>query len=640
MDLARRRRPRRRHDHASPRVLIIVQNLPVPLDRRVWMECQALVGAGYGVSVVCPMGPGDPAFEVLDGVRIHKYPPPAPAAGVRGYLYEFAYCWLQAARLAVKEYRRTGFDAIQACNPPDTYFALAALFRPFGVRFVFDHHDLCPEIYVARFGARGRLLLRALQSLERATFRVADHVISTNDSYRGIAIGRGGRRPETVTVVRSGPDLRRLTRVAPAPELKAGKPYLACYLGIMGPQDGVSTVLDAASVIVHEMGRTDCHFALLGFGDCLEELRRQAHRDGLDGFVTFTGRAGDEVLRRYLSTADIGLSPDPKSPFNDLSTMNKTVEYMAFGLPVVAFDLKETRVSAGAAASYVPDGDVAAYAKAVVRLLDAPERRAAMGAAGRRRVVEALAWEHQSPRYVAVYRDLLGRGRANDAFAESCPRVGPALTSTVDAEPMDQTKKRRLSDVQVAARLREAREGSQDAWDDLVDFFGGLIWSVARAHGLSGPDAADVAQVTWLRLVEHLDGVKEPERLAAWLATTTRRECIRILRSAQRSVPVPGDDAVFEAADRSARAVDAHLLAEEQDRAVVAAFRRLPSRYQVLLSLLNADPPIRYVEVAGILGMPIGSIGPTRQRALECLRHRLDEVAAGGRVPVGSGARR
>lgn len=401
-------RSRRRRDRLPQRVLIVVQNLPVPLDRRVWLECQALRAAGYGVSVICPMGPGDPRFEVLDGVRIHKYPPPPAAKGVRGYLYEFAYCWLRTARLAVREYRQAGFAVIQACNPPDTYFALAALFRPFGVQFVFDHHDLCPEIFEARFGTHGNLLLRALKLLERATFRLADHVISTNESYRDIAVTRGRRRPETVTVVRSGPDLRRLTRVAPDPELKAGKRFLCSYLGIMGPQDGVAAVLDAARVVVHEMDRRDCHFALLGFGDCLEELRAQAHRDGLDEFVTFTGRVGDDAVRKYLSTADVGLSPDPKNAFNDLSTMNKTVEYMAFGLPVVAFDLRETHVSAAGAATYVEDGDVAAYAKTIVSLLDDPERRTAMGRTGRQRVVEALAWEHQAPRYVAVYRALLG----------------------------------------------------------------------------------------------------------------------------------------------------------------------------------------------------------------------------------------
>jgi glycosyltransferase involved in cell wall biosynthesis len=389
------------------RVLIVVQNLPVPLDRRVWLECQALTAAGYGVSVICPKGPGDPSLEVLDGVRIHKYPPPPAAKGFVAYLYEFVYCWLWTAYLAMREYRRVGFDVLQACNPPDTYFALAALFRPLGVRFVFDHHDLCPEIYVAKFGRAGGVVHRTLLWLERSTFQLADHVISTNESYRQIAVTRGGRATSTVSVVRSGPDLRRLTRRPPVPKLKEGADYLCAYVGIMGRQDGVDRLLDAARIVVHEMGRTDVHFSLLGFGDCLDDLRRQVVRDGLEDYVTFTGRAGDDTLCRYLSTADLGLSPDPRSAFNDLSTMNKTVEYMAFGLPVVAFDLKETRVSAGKAATYVADGDVGGFAKAIVELLDDPARRAEMGRLGRERVVRELSWEHQAPRYVSVYDELL-----------------------------------------------------------------------------------------------------------------------------------------------------------------------------------------------------------------------------------------
>jgi glycosyltransferase involved in cell wall biosynthesis len=388
-------------------VLIVVQNLPVPLDRRVWLECQALTAAGYGVSVICPKGPGDPSFEVLDGVRIHKYPPPPAATGLFAYAYEFLYCWLRTAYLAIREYRQVGFDVLQACNPPDTYFALAALFRPLGVRFVVDHHDLCPEIYTAKFGRAGGLVHRMLLRLERSTFQLADHVISTNESYRQIAVTRGGRAPETVSIVRSGPDLRRLTRRPAVPELTQGADFLCAYVGIMGRQDGVDRLLDAARVVIHEMGRTDVHFALLGFGDCLDDLRRQVVRDGLEDSVTFTGRAGDETLCRYLSTAHLGLSPDPRSAFNDLSTMNKTIEYMAFGLPVVAFDLKETRVSAGRAATYVANGDVGGFAKAIVELLDDPERRAEMGRVGRERVVRDLAWEHQAPRYVSVYDQLL-----------------------------------------------------------------------------------------------------------------------------------------------------------------------------------------------------------------------------------------
>jgi glycosyltransferase involved in cell wall biosynthesis len=397
------RRARRRRG-----VLIIVQNLPVPFDRRVWQQCQALVAAGYNVSVICPKGPGDPSYQQLDQVRIHKYAPPPPAAGALGFAWEFAYCWLRTAVLALRVLVRDGFGAIQACNPPDTYFALAWPFKLFRIRFVFDQHDLCPEVYLSRFGRPSRLLHGWLRTLEWLTYRAADHVISTNDSYREIALTRGDRPVDSVTIVRSSPDPRYLRPRQPRPELRSNRQFLCCYLGIMGPQDGVDSFLHAIDVLVHDLGRDDCHFALLGFGDCLEELRSLARRLRLDEWVTFTGRADRALLADYLSTADVGVSPDPKNPFNDLSTMNKTLEYMLFGLPVVAFDLKETRRSAQDAAVYVAPNDVPAFARAISRLLDEPERRAAMGRFGRARMHEALAWSHQAAAYVGVYDRLLG----------------------------------------------------------------------------------------------------------------------------------------------------------------------------------------------------------------------------------------
>ncbi|MGH9156152.1 MAG: glycosyltransferase family 4 protein [Acidimicrobiales bacterium] len=390
------------------RVLIIVQNLPVPLDRRVWMECQALVAQGYGVSVICPKGPGDPGFQQLDGVRIHKYRPPPPAGGLKGYLLEFGYCWLRTVALAVCIKVCDGFDAIQACNPPDTYWALALLFKPFGVPFVYDQHDLNPEVYASRFGRRSGVLYRCLLALERATYRTADHVISTNQSYREVALTRGGKWPAEVSVVISGPDASTMRPGAVKAELRRGKRHLCCWLGIMGPQDGVELVLHATGHLVHDLGRDDIHVALLGFGDCLEELRRLATALRLDEWVTFTGRAGPELIIDYLSTADIGLTPDPSNPLNEVSTMNKTMEYMAFGLPVVATGLKETRVTAGDAAVYVASGDPVAFARAMAELLDDPPRRAAMGRQGRQRVEQELAWEHQAPTYVSVFERLIG----------------------------------------------------------------------------------------------------------------------------------------------------------------------------------------------------------------------------------------
>ena len=403
---------RRRLAHAtpaSPRVVIIVQNLPVPLDRRVWLECRALVGAGYGVTVVCPKGPGDRSHEVIDGVVLRKYRPLPPVDGALGYLLEFTYCWLRTALLVARVARREGFDVLQACNPPDTFFLLGLIAKACGKQFVYDQHDLCPELYLSRPGSPARMLLRTLRLLESLTYRTADHVISTNESYRSIALDRGRRRAGDVTVVRSGPNLERLYAVEPQPELKGGRDHLCCYLGVMGRQDRVDIVLRAADVIVREMGRTDVHFALLGFGDCLGELRDLSRTLGLDDFVTFTGRANDTMIRSYLSTADVALSPDPKVPLNDVSTMNKTLEYMAFALPIVSFDLKETRVSAGDAAVYVGDETPAAYAKAIVALIDDPRRREEMGSAGLARIRERLSWGHQAPVYVRVFDRLLAR---------------------------------------------------------------------------------------------------------------------------------------------------------------------------------------------------------------------------------------
>ncbi len=388
-------------------MLIIVQNLPVPADRRVWLECQALVGAGYQVSVVCPKAPGDPPHQLLDGVYLHKYDPPPATAGVGSFFYEFVTCWVKAARLVVRAAREEGFDVIQTCNPPDIYFLLAWPFKLFGRRFVFDQHDLCPEVYLSRFERPSRLLLGGLRLLEWLTYQTADHVIATNDSYRDVALQRGAKRPGQVTVVRTGPDPERLRRASPDPALRRGRRFLCCYLGVMGPQDGVDLAVRAAHVLVRQLGRTDCHFALLGDGDCYEEVLALVRQLGLEDFVSMPGWASDEMVRSYLSTADVGLGPDPPGPLNDVSTMNKTMEYMAFELPVVSFDLKETRVSAGEAGVYVQGGDVAAFARAISDLLDDPDRRAAMGAVGRRRVEEDLAWHHQVDAYLGVYDKLL-----------------------------------------------------------------------------------------------------------------------------------------------------------------------------------------------------------------------------------------
>jgi glycosyltransferase involved in cell wall biosynthesis len=398
---------------ASPRVLIIVQNLPVPLDRRVWLECQALRAQGYGVSVICPKGPGDPSYERIDGVHVYKYAPAPEAKGLLGFALEFAYSWLRTALLSLRVRRRHGFDVIQACNPPDTYWLLALLWRVRGVRFVFDHHDLNPELFISRFGRptglAGRLQLGGLVLLERSTYRVADRVISTNGSYKAVAQRRGGVPADRVTIVRSGPDTSVMRPVYPDPALRAGADHLLVYLGIMGPQDGVENILAVMDMLVRERGRTGVRAVLMGFGDCLEDLKRECTERGLDDHVMFTGRVGPDVIAPYLSSADLGLGPDLNTPLNNVSTMNKTMEYMAYGVPSVSFDLVETRVSAGDTGVFVPSGDISAFADAVESLLDDPERRVELGLAARRRVVAELDWKPQAEAYVGVYDDLLDR---------------------------------------------------------------------------------------------------------------------------------------------------------------------------------------------------------------------------------------
>ncbi len=413
-------------------VLIVVQNLPVPLDRRVWLECRALKSAGYDVSVICPKGPGDPSREVIDGVRIFKYRAAPEASGALGYLVEFVYCWLRTAFLSWRAWRAQPFQVLQACNPPDTYWLLARFWKRKGVRFVFDQHDLNPELFRSRFGEPTTRMKRAqfafLLWLERRTYDTADHVISTNRSYQRVAMERGGMDIADTTVVRSGPDTSVMRPVHPRPGAGPRLRHSLVYLGIMGPQDGVDTILHVMHELVHVRGRHDVEAKLLGFGDCLEDLKKQCTEMGLDDVVTFTGRADARMISEHLSAAAVGLCPDLKTPLNDVSTMNKTMEYMAYALPSVSFDLVETRVSGADACLYVPSGDVQKFCDTVEQLLDDPEARLDLAQRARARVSQVLDWKPQSEAYVSVFDRLVPKVEVPAADAE------PAELSFVDLD--------------------------------------------------------------------------------------------------------------------------------------------------------------------------------------------------------------
>jgi glycosyltransferase involved in cell wall biosynthesis len=384
------------------KALILVENLSVPFDRRVWQESTALRDAGWEVHVICPRGAkrDTEAYAEIDGIRIHRYPLRAATGGPLGYLKEYGSALWHTYRLA----RRVGkVDVVHACNPPDLFFLVARMMRRRGARFVFDQHDLVPELYLSRFDRGEDFLYRAVCRMERATYRAADVVIATNESYRQVALGRGGKSPDKVFVVRSAPAIERFHEVEPDESLKKGKPYLLCYLGVMGPQDGVDYALRALAKLRDEQGRTDWHAAFVGGGDTFDAMVELSRELGLEDSVDFTGRIPDEDLVRYLSSADVCLSPDPLNPLNDVSTMNKVMEYMAMARPIVSFELREARVSAGEAAVYAPANDESEFAKLIALLLDDPDERRRMGELGQARVRGPLSWEHSRKALITAY---------------------------------------------------------------------------------------------------------------------------------------------------------------------------------------------------------------------------------------------
>jgi glycosyltransferase involved in cell wall biosynthesis len=399
------RRPRR--------ALILVENLPVPFDRRVWSEAQTLRDAGWKVTVVSPRG--DEArrlHERIDGIEVFRYPLPTTAAGLLNHVLEYAVAVPATLILALLAWSRRRFDIVHACNPPDFLFPIGWLFRRLGSAFIFDQHDLAPEVYVAQGGHRGGAVHRLLLWCERRTYRLADVVIATNQTYRRFALERGGVSPDRIFVVRSSPDPRRIFRVEPDPRLKGGRPALVVYLGTMGPQDGVDLFVRAARHVLDQRP-TKVRFLAMGGGNQLDALSAMARELGLsDEDLHFTGRIPDADVRVALSTADAAVSPDPANNFNEYCTMNKTLEYMASGVAVAAFDLEETRTSAGEAAVYATPNDPAELAGCVLALLDDPARRARMGEIGRQRMGGPLSWKSSAVQLLAAYEAAVAARRA------------------------------------------------------------------------------------------------------------------------------------------------------------------------------------------------------------------------------------
>jgi len=385
------------------KVLIIVENLPVPFDRRVWQEATTLHNAGYLVSVICPAGKGyEKKYECLQGIHIYRYHLPFEGHGAVGYAIEYslAICW--QFLLSWRVLFRHGFDVIHACNPPDNIFMIGAFFKLFGKKFLFDHHDINPELYIAKFG-RKDIFYKLMLLWERWTFRCADVSIATNESYRRIAIERGRMDADKVFVVRSGPDLDRLKIMPPNESLKKGRKYLVSYLGVMGKQEGIDLLLQTVHHIVYEKKRNDVHFGLVGGGTELEAMKRYACELRVEDFVTFTGRVTDEEMLEMLNSADVCVNPDIANEMNDKSTMNKIMEYMALGKPIVQFDLMEGRFSAQEASLYAAKNDPVDMANKILRLLADHKLRARMGSFGRRRIVKQLQWKYEAPKLLEAY---------------------------------------------------------------------------------------------------------------------------------------------------------------------------------------------------------------------------------------------
>jgi glycosyltransferase involved in cell wall biosynthesis len=402
----------------SPSILIIVENLTMPIDRRVWQEATTLRDAGYTVSVICPKGAQyTKAYELLDGIHVFRHPLPFEADGALGYAVEYSWALFWEFVLSVKVHFKVGFDCIQACNPPDLIFLIGAFWKYlFGKPFLFDHHDINPELYEAKFGRRG-VFHRLLLTLERWTFRTADASIATNETFKSIAVARGGMDPDRVFVVRSIPDLSRFKRIDPEARLRNGRRHVIGYVGIMGAQDGVDLLIESMAHLVRVQGRRDTQCVIVGSGTELDRLQAMVRDHGLEDYVTFTGFLSGQPLLRAFSTFDIGAIPDPKNGYNDKISMNKVFEYMTLGIPFVQFDLDEGVRVAGDAALIAANNSPIEFAGHMARLLDDEALRVKLADTGKVRAKTLLRWETERAQLLAAYTFVLKDKSADVAAA-------------------------------------------------------------------------------------------------------------------------------------------------------------------------------------------------------------------------------
>lgn len=385
------------------KILIIVENLPVPFDTRVWQEATCLVENGYTVSVICPKGKGYSAdYECINGVHIFRHDLPSEGNGPIGYFKEYSSALWNEYKLAKKIYKDIGFDVIHGCNPPDDIYLVAKRFKKYAVDYVFDHHDICPELFEAKFRKKG-LLYKTQIFLESKTYKHCTFAFVTNESYKKIAIERGKMNPDKVIVLRSGPKLERLKIQEPDESIKRGKKFMVGYLGVIGQQEGVEYILRAAKYVREELRRNDIFWGIVGGGPHLEALKELCETMKLNDCVEFTGRVPDDVMLKYMNTADVCVNSDEYNVMNDKSTMNKVLEYMALGKPVVQFDLTEGKFSAQEASLYAKRNDAIDMAEKIVYLLDNPEKRQEMSEYGRNRIINELSWEHTSKALIDGY---------------------------------------------------------------------------------------------------------------------------------------------------------------------------------------------------------------------------------------------